>query len=273
MAGAYTGAAARQARMSARPPVPGVNSDHITPHPEPDPFNPAPGTPLGQQATIWGTERQDAGQSNQPNLAQVPVTHWWQGAPPVPTNVPEARADQEFQDRFVFNHLHRNVIPDPARIYRHATQGHMLRWEVGRLPREAGITVPENARWALAGKNGYDQTNEPNEVYQGAAPNVGRYRLGEREVVFGLYAMPLAKIGQDAQLHAYEGLHPQMPMAQPRQENTAPYTPNSRGTEHWAPAPPSQVPSMFALPSETAVTDYAVVDGWRSDFSDRGEFF
>lgn len=269
----YSGAATRSAHYAVRPPVPGVNADHITPDPEPDPFNPVPDTPSAQTGDVWTVEVSSAGPSNQPNLAQVPVSHWYAGEHAVPSGEPYGRAQQAMQERMMVDHADTNYVPDGIRLYQHASEGMAYEWQLGRLPREAGITVPENAEWLMAGHNGYDQTNVPNEVYQGDPANVGRYRVGVKTNMFGLYESPIGKFGQDAQLHAFTGLIPALPYEKAPMENTAPYTPNSTGTAHWFPTPSYQTPSMFSLPSETAITDYSAAESFTSDFVDRSGRF
>lgn len=271
----YSGAATRAAHYSIRPPVPGLNSDHTTPDPEPDPFNPVPDMPNDQTGTVWGYERPMAGVSNQPNLAQVPTSHWFNGQPAVPSGVPYARAQQAMQERLMADHSIANYVPDGIRLYQHATEGQINEWQIGRQSQFAGETIPDGPLAGLGnGHNAYDQTNAPNEVYSGAPENVGRYRLGVKTNFFGLYESPIGKFGQDALLHSYTGLAPALPYARERQEFTAPYTPSSSGTDHWFPAQPNQRPSLFSLPSETAMTDYAVADGeFVSDFEDRNGGF
>lgn len=270
----YSGAATRTAHYAVRPSVPGVNVDHTTPDPEPDPFNPVPDTPAGQDATVWAADPQNAGPSNQPNLAQLPVSHWWNGQPSVPSGEPYGRAQQAMQERMLADHEPVHFVPDGIRLYQHASEGQANTFDIGRAPREAGIDVPDNAKWLMMGKNGYDATNIPNEVYSGDAANVGRYRLGVKTNIFGLYESPIGKFGQDAMLHSYTGLYPAVPQDKPQGGFTPPYNPNSTGTAHWAPAPPTQTPSMFTLPSETAMTDFAVASSdFVSDFVDRNGGF
>src|ERR1700753_731838 len=101
----YSGAALRAGHFAVRPSVPGVNADHTTPNPEPDPFNPQPIPPTNQQGTIWGDE-EFAQISNQPSLAQVPVTHWYNGQPAVPSGTgheftPQGQRMQAFQERML----------------------------------------------------------------------------------------------------------------------------------------------------------------------------
>jgi hypothetical protein len=272
----YSGTAIRAGHFGVRPSVPGVNADHTHPNPEPDPFNPVPGTPPNQTGTVWAYEGENAGPSNQPNLAQVPVSHWFNGQPAVPSGEPYARAQQAMQERMMADHSETNYVPDSIRLYQHATEGQHNEWQLGRMPQFAGAAIPDGPLAGLAnGKNSYDATNAPNEVYTGDAPNVGRYRLGVKTNIFGLYESPIGKFGQDALLRAYTGLYPAVPFEKPPMENTAPYTPNSTGTAHWTPATPAQTPSLFSLPSETAMTDFAVADNatFTSDFADRNGGF
>jgi hypothetical protein len=274
----YSGAALRAtARYNIRPSVPGVNVDHTTPDPEPDPFNPVPDVPQNQTGTVWGYERNTAGPSNQPNLAQVPVSHWWDGQPAVPSGEPYGRAQQAMQERMMVNHSSVCYVPDGIRLYQHATEGQVNEWQIGRQSQFAGTTLPDGPLSGLQyGQNAYDATNEPNEVYAGDPANVGRYRLGVKTNFFGLYENPMGKFGQDALLHSYTGLTPALPASKPPMEHTAPYTPNSTGTAHWAPAPAFQRPSLFNLPSETAMTDFTIADSAATgnEFVDRnGGFF
>lgn len=271
---AYSGALVRAAsHFESRPSVPGVNADHTTPNPEPDPFNPQPTVPPNQAGTVFGDPSEFAIQSNYPNLAQRPVSHWYNGQEAVPANVETATRMDAMADRMMVDHMDTNYVPDSIRLYQHATEGQVNEWLIGRLPREAGATVPDGPLAALQnGRNGYDATNVPNEVYQGDSANVGRYRLGVKTNMWGLYDNPHGKFGQDAQLRAVTGLYPAFPVDKPAMSDTAPYTPNSTGTTHSAPAQSNQVPSNFALPSETAITDYAASQGVGvgSEFDDGG---
>jgi hypothetical protein len=178
------------------------------------------------------------------------------------------------QERMMADHVPVYYVPDGIRLYQHATEGQANEWQLGRLPREAGIDVPDNAKWLIVGKNGYDATNPPNEVYSGDAANVGRYRVGVKTNIFGLYENPIGKFGQDAMLHSFTGLYASLPQEKAPMTDTAPYTPNSTGTAHWAPASSYQTPSLFTLPSETAMTDFAVASSdFQSDFVDRNGGF
>jgi hypothetical protein len=165
-----------------------------------------------------------------------------------------------------------NYVPDSIRLYLHATEGQANQFIVGRMPQNAGEDPGASLQYLVAGRNSYDATNKPNEVYEGDPANVGRYRLGVKTNVWGLYDTPLGKFGQDAQLHSYTGLHPQFPVDKPSMQDTAPYTPNSTGTDHWLPAAFAQIPSMFSLPSETVMTDATVASGDFVDSSSGSEF-
>lgn len=269
----YSGAALRTAHYASRPPVPGLNVDHFTPDPEPDPFNPVPNVPPNQGGDVWTVDNSPAGPSNQPNLAQVPVSHWYDGQAAVPSGEPYGRAQQAMQERMMVDHSNVSFVPDGIRLYQHATEGQINEFIIGRGSQFAGTEIPDGPLAGLQnGHNSYDATNEPNEVYTGDAANVGRYRLGVKTNLFGLYESPIGKFGQEAQLHAFTGLTPALPVEKEPMTNTAPYTPNSTGTAHWSPATAYQTPSLFGLPSETAITDYTIagdaIDGG-SDFADR----
>jgi hypothetical protein len=272
----YSGTTVRAGHYSVRPSVPGINRDHFDPDPEPDPFNPQPDTPPNQEGTVLVGESSDPGQSNQPTLATQPFHHWYDGQPPVASGVPYGQAQQAMQERLMVDHADTNYVPDSARLYQHATEGQANEFLIGRQPQNAGVDPGEDLQYLVAGTNSYDATNQPNDVYAGDPANVGRYRLGVKTNVWGLYQNPLGKFGQDAVLRAYTGLHPAFPVDKPPMDATAPYTPNSTGTSHWLPATFAQVPSLFALPSETALTDYAAANEFTdsgSDFRDRGGDF
>lgn len=273
----YSGTAIRAGHFSSRPPVPGLNSDHTTTaNAEPDIFNPVPDAPpAAQGGTVWATEQEYALPSNQPNLAQVPVSHWFNGQNAVPSGEPYARAQQAMQERMMVDHSVVAFVPDGIRLFQAATEGIEIEWNIGRGSQFAGESLDGPLAALANGHNAYDQTNQPNEVYTGDPANVGRYRLGVKTNMWGLYENPTGKFGQDALLHAYTGLYPSLPFEKEPMTNTAPYTPNSTGTAHWAPASPSQVPSLFSLPSETAITDYSVASdvGFTSDFQDDGGFY
>lgn len=248
---AYTGALTRAAHFAFRPPVPGVNPDHEHPSPEPDPFNPPPeGAGQGVSGDVW----QPGDLPVHTEMRVGPRPHDTPLQPPVPSNVHQAQANLAATSRMLANHGVVAFRPDVNPLYRHADEGRQIDWYVGRGPTDAGITVPENASFLVAGKNAFDYTNPANEVYAGDAPNVGRYRLQNNQQDFGLYTYH-TKQGQDAWLRAYTGLTPDFPSDKPRVPDSAPYTPNSSGTTTWLQSQ-WQTPSMFAVPSETAGTDY-----------------
>ncbi len=273
----YSGAAVRGGHYSSRPPVPGVNNEHLHPDPEPDPFNPVPDTPANRAHSLLTGTNESPGQSGYPNLAEQPIHHWYDGQASVPSGVPKATAMQAQQERMMRDHSDVNYVPDTTRIYHHATEGQANTFTIGRMPQNAGVDPGENLQYLVAGDNSYDFVNKPNpDVYTGDEANVSRYRLGVKTGIFGLYENPIGKFGQDAQLHSYTGLHPQFPVDKQQLEHTAPYTPNSQGTAHWFPAAFAQVPSIFGLPSESALTDYTLAnefaDSGSSEFTDRGSF-
>jgi hypothetical protein len=274
MAGAYSNAALRVAHYAARPAAPGVNPDHFTADPEPDPFDPQPVVPQTQRGTVWADPQAVAHppQSNMPNLAQVPVCHWFAGQAAVPSAVETAVRMDAMADRMMIDHSVTNMVADSIRLYQHFSEGQENQWVVGRLPVAAGAVIPDGPLAGLQnGRNSYDAINHVNEVYTGDTANTGRYRLGTKSNIFGLYENPIGKFGQDATLRAYTGLYPQFPVDKPPMVDTAPYTPNSTGTTHQGPTQPNQVPSNFALPSETAITDFGSVAVYvGSDFADDG---
>lgn len=253
MANAYTGALGRSAHFAFRPPVPGINPEHERPAPDPDPFSPPPeGAGQGVPGDVW----QPVELPVHTDMVVAARPHDTPLQPPVPSGVHQFQANNAATARMLANHSRVEYRPDTYAPYKHAEQGRAIDWYVGRGPVEAGITVPENASYLVAGKNAFDYTNQPNEVYAGDAPNVGRYRLQANQQDFGLYRF-WTKQGQDGWLRAYQGLTPDFPVDKPRVEDSAPYTPNSSGTTTWT-LPQWQVPSLFGLPSETSMTDYQV---------------
>jgi len=269
----YSGFAARAAHFAFRPPPPGLAADHTTNAVEPDPFNPQPDTPHGQEGTIWSdTADEHPMSSAMPNLAAVPVSHWYPGQAAVPSGVAYAQAQQAMQERMIVDHSAVNYVNDGIRLYQHTGEGQANDFTAGRAPIARGTTLPADAQYLANGRNSFDQINVPNEVYgSGGESNMGGYRLGVKTGIWGLYSYPIGKFGQDALLHAYTGLVPQFP-ADKRQMNefAAPYTPNSSGANgYWQSAVPFQVPSMFAIPGETSVTDYATSV---ASFDDSPEF-
>jgi hypothetical protein len=268
----YSGFSVQAAHFDFRPPPPGLAVDHFTGATEPDPFNPVPDTPAGQEGTIWHDLDDQVEPSGQPNLAAVPVSHWFPGQNAVPSGVPYGTAQQAMQERMVEDHSQVNYVPDSIRLYQHASEGTAAEFTSGRMPIARGTTLPADAQFLANGRNSFDQINQPNEVYgSGGESNVGGYRLGVKTNLWGLYESPMGRFGQDALLHAYTGLTPQFP-AEKHQMNeiAAPYTPNSSGANgYWGPANSWQAPSMFGIPSETSITDFSTQ---AADYDDNGDF-
>jgi hypothetical protein len=251
--GAYTGYLTRKGHYS--PPndvAPGVNTDHTHPNPEPDPFNPQPDVPANQAGDVWNPTENHFVTGYSP----APVAHWFNGELAVPSSMPTYGAGQQvMQDRMMADHSVLNYVPDSIRLYQHASEGVSIDWQLGRAPQHAGESVGESQNYLMMGRNSYDVTNQPNEVY---SADQSRYRLGTRITMFGLYDSPLGKFGQDASLRAYTGLTPQFPADKVQMnQNAAPYTPNSSGTATWT-LPSFQVPRLFGLPTETSLTDYTI---------------
>lgn len=268
----YSGSTVRGAHFASRPPPPGLAADHTTGKTEPDIFNPQPDTPADQAGTVWEDNAEELNTEAMRSLAQVPISHWYNGQPAVPSAEPYARAQQAMQERMMLDHSDTNYVPDGIRLYNHVSEGQHNEFIIGRNPVARGTTLPTDAQFLANGRNSFDQINQPNEAYgSGGESNVGGYRTGVKTNIWGIYESPLGKFGQDALLHAYTGITPTFPADKVQMNKiAAPYTPNSSGANgYWAPAVPFQVPSMFAVPSETASTDFAT---GTTDFSDQGEF-
>lgn len=247
MADAYSGALQRSAHFAFRPPVPGVNSEHEHPDPDPDPFTPVPEGVTPAAFTMW--QPQDPQVHSE--MVQRPFSHWGYLQQPVPSSVPSEVAGIAATTRMIHNHSQVDFRPDTYVPYKHATQGRSIDFVPGRGSTESGETITDDMAYLVMGTNAYDRTNGMTEVY---SADEGRYRLGTRIDQFGLYEF-WTKQDKDAQLRAYTGLEPAAPVDKPRVENSAPYVRNSSGTTTWT-VPAFQLPSMFSLPSETAVTDY-----------------
>lgn len=246
---AYSGALMRAAHFAHRPPVPGVSPEHEHPEPDPDPFSPAP-EPPGADA-VAGDVFQPEDWPVQSEMQQRAIDHWGHLQAPVPTSVPREVAGIAATARMIENHRQVDYRPEQYPVYKHADQGRSITFTDGRMPWQAGETVPDEMAYLVMGKNAYDQTQQPNEVY---SADQGRYRVGVGITDFGLYD-PSQKIGQDAELRAYTGLTPDLvPLDKPVVAGAAPYTPATSGSSFVTPA--FQVPSMFALPTETVMTDY-----------------
>jgi hypothetical protein len=251
---AYTGYLGRTAHFGARPPVPGVSSSHGSTDPagENDLFQPMPETPDNQANEVW--EPQET--APQGPVPYMPISHWTDLQPPVPTNVHVEEAGWITTDRMIANHSqeapHLNQYP----VYAAATQGYGVEWEQGQGSMESGETIDPSLQYLVAGRNAYDYTNQPNEVYSAEETGGSRYRLGLGTKLFGLYEF-WTKQGQDADMRAYTGLVPWLPVDKERVPDSAPYTPNSSGTTTWV-MPAERSVSQWTLPSETNITDYQV---------------
>lgn len=266
----YSGALMRRpARYAARPPVPGVNPEHLRPDPDPDPFAPEVEA-VSRPGDVWQPQEVTV----HTEMRERPVSHWANLQAPVPSAVPSEVAGIATTARMLANHGVVDYRPDTRVPYKHASQGRSIEYVPGRAPWQAGEDVPEGSAYLQAGTNAYDRTNQPTEVYGAGDSNVGRYRLGVEIQAHGLYEFWTFQ-GHDPQLRAYEPLAPALPVDKPRLGETSPQTPNSRGTETWTPPVAFQVPSLFGLPSETSVTDYATATeaeaaGPVSEFDDGG---
>lgn len=237
--GAYSGALAARAHFPRYTSVAGVSGGHLEPTADPDPFQPE------QEAVRPTTEDawlpQEAPGHTEWTVS--PVQHWTRLQPPVPSNVEGPDDDLAATARMVANHSVVEYRPDTYPVYRHGDQGRTIEYVEGRRPVEPSLEALQ------MGRNSYDATNAPSEVYGGE-----RYRLGTHIELFGRYEF-WTKQGQDGMLRAYEGMHPNLPVDKPRVEDSAPYTPNSSGTATWT-QPTWQDPSSFALPSESALSEY-----------------
>jgi hypothetical protein len=272
----YSGSTVRAAHYAYRPSTPGVNVDHTTANATLDPFDPQPDTPPNQAGTVLAQAEPFYGGTGAQPMVGMPISHWYDGQAAVPSGEPYGRAQLAMQERMFADHSDSNYVPDSVRLYQHATEGQENDFINGRPSAYAGVDPGTELEYLVAGSNAYDFTNQPNEVYgSGGDSNVGRYRLGVKTNVWGLYENPVGKFGQEALLRAYTGLSPAFPVDKAPMTGTAPYTPNSTSTAHWAPAPTWQSPSLFGLPSETAVTDYSTANDFAdvatgSDFQERG---
>lgn len=245
----YSGSYMRNAHFASRPPVPGINPEHERPDPDPDPFQPEQGPVQAAAFDVFQPEDVSA----HTEMQDRPVSHWGFLQAPVPSNVPSEVSGIAATARMLVNHACVDYRPEQYPVYRHAEQGRTIDETVGRTSAYAGENISDDMAYLVMGTNAYDRTNEPNEVYSGDGANVGRYRLGLTITDFGRYEFH-TKQGQDAVLRAYTGLEAQFPVDKPVIENAAPYTPNTSGSAYLTPA--FQVPSMFAVPGETALTDY-----------------
>lgn len=254
---AYSGYLGRAAHFAMRPPVPGISATHEHPVDDGDIFQPQPDTPAGQAGDTWGVVPEEAGDGTFPYQA---MSHWADLAAPVPMNVPSGVAGQTATDRMIQNHCvedaNLGVFPNPLSqypLFHGADETHSVDWTQGRGSMDVG-SVGDDMAYLVMGRNSYDQTNEPNEVYSAEPSGGGRYRLGTLSQIWAGHEF-WTKQGQDPDVRAYTGLVPWTPVAKERVPNSAPYTPNSSGTSTWL-LDAFRRPSAFSLPSETSVTDY-----------------
>jgi hypothetical protein len=267
---AYSGYLGRAAHFAMRPPAPGVAADHgpqAANEPE-DIFQPQPDTPDAQSIDIW----QPQSSPPQGPIPFQPIAHWTDLAPPVPSNINSWSSGQTATERMLANHSIESPHLDQYPLYHHGDEGESIEWDEGRGSMESGETITEDMQYLVAGRNAYDYTNQPNEVYSAETSGGGRYRLGLNTQRFGIYPFWTLQ-GQEPMMRAYTGLVPWMPVDKPRVADSAPYTPNSSGTTTWE-QPAFRTPSMFTLPAETSVTDYEITQsgglgaGTPSDFVD-----
>ncbi|MGW2795179.1 hypothetical protein ACWC9H_35380 [Streptomyces sp. NPDC001251] len=240
----YSGALSQLAHFPRYTSVPGVSGGHIEPESEPDPFSPNPPPVQPTTADVWQPE--DVSQHTE--MMVKPVSHWADLQRPVPSNVEGTDDDLATTARMLANHSVVEYRPLTYIPYKHATQGLTIEYVDGRRP------VQPSTEAFLMGRNSYDATNQPSEVYGG-----DRYRVGTEIERFGRYEY-WTKQGQDGWLRAYTGLNPAFPVDKPRIEDSAPYTPNSAGTTTWV-QNQFQAPSTFALPSESAMSDFQLATG------------
>lgn len=214
-----------------------------------DIFAPAPvePDPAAIETDVWG-ETDDTPNSD---YQLIEADHWADRSDPLPLNVVPYDATFVGQDRMVLDHsaldYRQNLMP----TYKHASQGRTFDYIQGRAPQNAGEDVPEDMQYLVAGRNSYDFTNQPSDVYQG-----DRYRLGWETAEFGHYDYHTQQ-GQDAQLRSYEGQAPTFPVDKPPVANPTPMIPNSSGTQTWV-MPQAMDVSDFAIPGEDGITDYSL---------------
>jgi hypothetical protein len=268
---AYSGALLRSAHYAFRPPVAEVDPGHLTPHETGDIFDPRPAAVAGQAGDVW----QDLEATDHSEMVAREFSHWG-NAPlaPLPSDLHPAVKHKAETERIVTNHLVVDFRPDTWTTipYRNAGMGVALPYTQGRGPIQEGEAIDPDLGYLVAGKNAFDYTNAPNEVYGGdPGSSGGRRRLGYWTPRFGIYEF-WTKQGQDAEVRAYTGLVPAFPADKPRIEDAAPYTPNSSGTATWI-QPSYQDPSQFTLPAETIMTDYTAQawgDQTAGSFEDTG---
>lgn len=264
----YSGFLKRKAFYVTKPPVHPVGAYHgpgDVPD-EPDLFGPSVDGAqdiAGHQVDVW-EQQEDAPHSA---YGEDRISHDGEAGAPERMGLLRRISELAAQRRMIADHSRDHYRPDPARPYKHATQGRRFSWWPGRSPQLAGVDGPE---FLVAGKNSFDFTNQPNEVYgSGGESNVGRYRLGLKQDNFGLYEDPRGLFGQEAWLRAQVSptveYHQDKP-ARPGGPPSAPFMPDASFiTDAF------QLPSAFTLGSETAVTDYTLAN--HPAPGDAGQFF
>lgn len=264
----YTGYLKRRVAYETRPTVHAIGTDHGPGDvpPQEDLFGPSVSGPVdaaGHQADVW-EPAEDAPMSA---YGDDRISHDGNRSTPVPMGIMARLSMYAEQKRMVADHSRVQYWPDPARPYRHATQGRAFKWWNGRGSQMAGIEGPD---FLVAGKNGFDFTNQPNEVYgSGGDSNVGRYRLGVQQDDIGLYEDPRGLFGQEAWARAqisptleYHGDRARAGDGPP----SAPFLPDMSFVRD-----AFQAPSSWTLGSETAVTDYTLATRPAPDGG--GDFF
>lgn len=257
----YSGYLKRRVAYETKPTVHAIGTDHGPGDvpPQDDLFGPSVDGPIdlaGHQADVWeGAE--DAPMSA---YGDDRISHDGGRSTPPPMGILARLSMYAEQRRMLADHSRVHYRPDPARPYRHATQGRKFLWWNGRGSQMAGIEGPD---FLVAGKNGFDFTNQPNEVYSAGDSNVGRYRLGVQQDDIGLYEDPRGLFGQEAWARAqisptleYHGDRTRAGDGPP----SAPFLPDASFVRE-----AFQAPSGWSLGSETAVTDYILATRPASD--------
>jgi hypothetical protein len=257
----YSGYLKRRVAYDKKPTVHAIGTNHGPQDvpPQDDLFGPSVEGPIdlaGHQADVWeGAE--DAPMSA---YGDDRISHDGGRTPPPPMGLLARLSAYAEQRRMLADHSRVHYRPDPARPYRHATQGRKFLWWNGRGSQMAGIEGPD---FLVAGKNGFDFTNQPNEVYSAGDSNVGRYRLGVQQDDFGLYEDPRGLFGQEAWARALINPTLEYHGDRRRQGNgppSAPFLPDAAFVRD-----AFQLPSGWTLGSETAGTDHILATRPASD--------
>lgn len=268
MAG-YSGYLKRRVAYTTKPTVHAVGSDHGPGEvpPQEDLFGPSVDGPqdlAGAQGDVWPV----VDHTPESVYGDDRISHDGHRSTPAPMGILARMSMYAEQRRMLADHSRVNYRPDPARPYKHATQGRRFKWWPGRGSQMAGIDGPE---FLVAGKNGFDYTNQPNEVYGGAGEsNVGRYRLGLQQDDCGVYEDPRGLFGQEAWLNAR--ISPTLEYHEDRTRAgngppSASFLPDASFVRD-----AFQAPSGWTLGSETAVTDYTLASG-RGALDEGSDFY